>query len=89
MKTYHDGTDITTLIGQRFSIDYLHQVQAARLLAADDFEGYDEWSAQLESVAWAGAEEFNGVLIKKACEHTTCGHFECDRRDLRSGGFDL
>jgi hypothetical protein len=51
-------------------------------------EGYHEWSEQLESETWRGAKNVAGVLIKKACEHSSCSHFKCER-GLRIGGFEL
>ena len=59
---------------------------------AEMFEGYDEWSQELEQnaerEAWRGAKPVAGVLIKKACEHPACSHFKCER-GLRMGGFEL
>ena len=60
---------------------------------AEMFEGYDEWSQELEQSAdepeaWRGAKQVSGVLIKKACEHPACSHFKCER-GLRMGGFEL
>ena len=59
---------------------------------AEMFEGYDEWSQELEQnaerEAWRGAKNVSGVLIKKACEHPACSHFKCER-GLRRGGMDL
>ena len=59
---------------------------------AEMFEGYDEWSQELEQnaerEAWHGAKNVSGVLIKKACEHPACSHYKCER-DLRMGGFEL
>ncbi|MGA9768268.1 MAG: hypothetical protein WBV94_04455 [Blastocatellia bacterium] len=43
--------------------------------------------------AWTGAKTLNAetgaILIKKACEHATCSHFRCERKDLRIGGIDI
>ena len=72
----------------------LHQVseseydEVMQMMAQDDFEGYSEWSADLESAAWQGAQEFNGVLVKKACEHSNCSHFRCER-STRVGGIEI
>jgi hypothetical protein len=51
------------------------------LMAEDEtgWQGYGEWDADIESAAWNGAQAFNGVLIKKACEHSICSHFRCER----------
>ncbi len=58
------------------------------LMAQDDFEGYSEWSSDIEEAAWTGAQEFNGVMVKKACEHSTCPHFRCER-STRLGGIEI
>ena len=57
---------------------------------AEMWEGYEEWSEELESQldAWRGAKNVAGVLIKKACEHPACSHYKCER-GLRRGGMDL
>ena len=65
----------------------LHQVSEAEhdevmmLMAEDEqeWDGYSDWSQAVEDAAWIGAKEFNGVMVKKACEHTTCSHFRCER----------
>ena len=63
--------------------------EVMRLMAE---EGYQEWSEQLERglerEAWRGAKNVAGVLIKKACEHSSCSHFKCER-GLRIGGMEL
>ena len=72
----------------------LHQVSEAehdevmQLMAQDDFEGYSEWSSDIEEAAWIGAQELNGVMVKKACEHTTCPHVRCEK-NLRLGGIEI
>jgi histone acetyltransferase (RNA polymerase elongator complex component) len=42
--------------------------------------------------AWKGAKpvktEAGAILIKKACEHTTCPHFKCDR-SMRVNGIEI
>jgi len=53
---------------------------------ADGWEGYAEWSQELE--AWQGAKPVGDVLMKKACEHTTCPHFKC-ARNLRVGAIAI
>jgi hypothetical protein len=84
--------DLKTLIGEQYPADYIHQEQE-RELAALLAEGYGEWADELqreldEQAAWQGAKEFNGVLKKKACEHTSCPHFSCER-GLRIGGIEI
>ena len=62
------------------------------MLAADaeagEFEGYSAWSQAVESAAWNGAKEFNGVMVKKACEHKSCPHTRCER-EVRLGGIAI
>jgi hypothetical protein len=29
------------------------------------------------------------VLLKKQCEHLSCPHHKCERKDLRIGGIDI
>jgi hypothetical protein len=46
-----------------------------------------------QQTAWTGAKTINlkagAILTKKACEHKTCSHFRCERKDLRIGGIDI
>ena len=94
MKSTTNSTDTQTLMGASLSPEYSYQEQEAELLAAsaeddaDGWQGYTEFSADLEEAAWDGAQTFNAILIKKACEHTTCGHFECSK-STRLGGFEI
>jgi hypothetical protein len=90
MKSTTNETDTQTLIGASLSSEYLYQDQEAELLAADaeDFKGYSEWSGDIEEAAWDGAKEFNGVLVKKQCEHKDCSHFRCEK-NLRLGGIEI
>ena len=50
---------------------------------AEMWKGYEDWSQELEQTAeheaWQGAKNVSDVLIKKACEHTDCSHFKCER----------
>jgi hypothetical protein len=90
MKSITNETDTQTLIGASLSNEYLYQDQEAELLAADaeDFDGYSQWSSDIEEAAWDGAKEFNGVLVKKQCEHKDCSHFRCEK-NLRLGGIEI
>jgi hypothetical protein len=94
MKSTTDNTDTQTLMGASLSSEYSYQEQEAELLAAnaDDeqgWQGYSDWSAELEeSAAWHGAQTFNGITIKKACEHSDCSHFRCEK-NLRLGGIEI
>jgi len=63
-----------------------HDALMAEILLADD-----EQSAQLardEREAWCGSKLVGGILIKKACGHSSCPHTRCER-GLRIGGFEL
>ena len=56
-------------------------------------EGYHDFSIELEQQldeqqAWNGSKQFSDVLIKKACEHSQCSHFKCER-GLRVGGIEI
>jgi hypothetical protein len=53
-----------------------------------DWQGYSEGSRESEREAWQGSKQFSGILIKKACEHSQCSHFKCER-GLRLGGIDI
>jgi hypothetical protein len=48
---------------------------------------------QPQRSAWKDAKATNteagAVLIKKACEHVTCSHFKCERKDLRYNGIAI
>lgn len=60
------------------------------LMADDDegFQAYEQWSAENEASAWRGSKEINGILIKKACEHTRCPHTRCVKA-VRVGGIEI
>ena len=68
----------------------LHSVTESEYdeVMADDWQGYSEWSTEVEANAWKGAQSVNGILIKKACEHPACNHFKCER-DVRIGGISI
>jgi hypothetical protein len=55
---------------------------------ADGWQGYSEWSQEFEADAWRGSKQAGDILIKKACEHTACSHFKCER-GLRIGGIEI
>jgi len=62
MSTYHDDIDLTTLIGHIVDHEYTRQERERELLeaAAEDFEGYTEWSEDVENF-----EVINGQLQHK------------------------
>ena len=93
MKSTTNNADTQTLIGESLSSEYSYQEQEAELLAAQadnerEFAGYEDWSRELEAEAWNGAKEFDGVLIKRGCEHSGCSHFEC-QKSTRLDGFEI
>ena len=56
-------------------------------------EGYHDFSVELEQQldeqkAWQESRQFNDILIKKACEHPQCSHFNCEQ-GLRVGGIEI
>ena len=68
--------------------DEFDEVQ--RLMAE---EGYSDFSIELEQQldeqeAWQGSKQVQGILIKKACEHSTCPHTRCVK-SLRIGGIEI
>lgn len=80
--------DLKSLIGECYYSDYIHQEhehELAALLAED----YDELSREIEEQdAWRGSKEFDGILIKKACEHRDCPHIRCNKGQ-RIGGIEI
>ncbi|MCI0490794.1 MAG: hypothetical protein L0229_29730 [Blastocatellia bacterium] len=95
MELYHDSFDLQTQCEEVFTTDLAELAELQSLMAApdEDFEGYPDWSEEIEADRWAGAvpvETSHGpVLIKKACEHTRCPLTLCLRSDLRLEGFDI
>ena len=98
MTFYHDAFDSQIQCEELFSTDPEELAEVMTLMAEPDpeWDGYGEWSAELEQSAWAGAVEVeteNGaVLIKPQCDrtglHKDCSIYKCGRA-LREGGFDL
>jgi hypothetical protein len=80
----------------------LHQVSESEndevmsLMAQDDFEGYSEWSADIEQVEFEREQErkstveteHGAVLMVRDCRHAQCKTSRCEI-GLRLGGFDL
>ncbi len=60
------------------------------LMAEDEsgWQGYEVWSRGNEESAWRDSKEINGILIKKACKHSTCLHTRC-QREVRLGGIAI
>jgi hypothetical protein len=58
--------------------------EVMQMVAAEDFEGYGEWSRELEQgeiVATAHGE----ILINKECSHATCKTTRCDKAQSYQG----
>ena len=104
MKSNTTPTDIQSLASDYYPTAYSFQLQAEELATAnaEDFEGYSEWSEDIEAIrlaeeetkAWERAtpvtlDDGAQVLIKKACEHPKCPLHKCNRSDLRIGGIDI
>jgi hypothetical protein len=60
------------------------------LMAEDEsgWQGYEYWSRENEETAWEGSRKIDGILIKKACEHTHCPHTQCAKA-VRIGGIEI
>lgn len=93
MSHYNDPeTDNKTLTGILPSPEYAFQQNQQELFESsgeqqDDLDDLQE-QQRLEALAWVGSVVINGVPIKKACEHFSCGHFHCDR-SLRIRGIEI
>ncbi|MFP5264821.1 MAG: hypothetical protein ACLGJB_23275 [Blastocatellia bacterium] len=64
------------------------EVMEAIAEESQDFQGYCEWSQETENEAWKCSKEVSGILIKKACEHSTCPHTRCAKA-IRLGGIEI
>jgi hypothetical protein len=64
------------------------EVMQAIAEESQGFKGYCEWSQEIDNEAWKGSKRFNEVLIKKACEHSTCPHTRCAKA-VRLGGIEI
>ncbi len=102
MKSTTTPTDLQSLTQDYYPAAYSLQLQAEELAAAnaEDFEGYSEWSEDLEAIrlaeeeakAWDGAQpvvldDGAEVLIKRECTHKECG-FKC-KKSVRIGGIEI
>jgi hypothetical protein len=78
--------------GYNFTEEEYAEVMAASL---DDYEGYAEWSMELEQAEFEASLEARATvqtadgpqLIKRECSHEDCG-FTC-ARDTRIGGISI
>ena len=102
MKSITTPTDLQSLTQDYYPASYGLDLQAEELAAAqaEDFEGYSEWSEDLDAVwmaeqekqAWEGAQpvvldDGAQVLIKRECIHKECG-FKC-KKSVRIGGIEI
>jgi len=91
METYHDFT-ANVYSEELYHVTESEHDEVMTLMAEPEpeWDGYEDWSEDLEAAAWQGslpAQTPHGeILIKRACEHSTCPHTECLRSDLRLGG---
>ena len=74
-----------------FIPDHLEDIEDVQRIMAE--EGYQEFSIEIEQEldeqeAWNNSKEVSGILIKKACEHTTCPHTRC-AKSQRIGGIEI
>jgi hypothetical protein len=98
MKLTTNDSDVQSLIGESVSPEYLYQDREAELLAADaeDFEGYSEWSADIEQDEFECEQErkstveteHGAVLMVRDCSHAQCKTSRCRSR-LRLGGIEI
>ena len=88
-------SEYNTFLENVYSDELIHvdpdEFDEVQRLMAD--EGYHDFSIELEQQldeqdAWKGSEQFSGILIKKACEHTQCPHTRC-QREVRLGGIAI
>ena len=75
---------------ESYTVTESEQDEVMRLMAD---EGYHEFSIELEQhldeqQAWQGSKPVSGILIKKACEHTSCPHTRCAKA-MRIGGIEI
>jgi hypothetical protein len=85
------NTFFENVYSDEFIPDHLEDIEDVQRLMAE--EGYLEFSIELEQEldeqeAWKGSKQFNEVLIKKACEHTSCPHTRCAKA-VRVGGIEI
>ena len=82
--------DIEIYSEESYPVTESEHDEVMRLMAE---EGYHEFSLELEQQldeqdAWKGSKQVQGILIKKACEHTSCPHTRCVK-SLRVGGIEI
>ena len=65
MKSNTTPTDIQSLTQDYYPAAYSLELQAEELAAADDFEGYTEWSEDLDAV-WMAEQEKQAWAWRKA-----------------------
>jgi hypothetical protein len=80
-----------SVYSDEFIPDHLEDIEDVQRMMAE--EGYLEFSIEIEQQldeqsAWNGSKEVNGILIKKACEHSRCPHTKCAKA-VRLGGIEI
>jgi hypothetical protein len=85
------NTFLENVYSDEFIPDHLEDIEEVQRLMAE--EGYLEFSLELEQQldeqgAWKGSKQFKEVLIKKACEHSSCPHTRCAKA-VRVGGIEI
>lgn len=85
------NTFLENVYSDEHTPDWIDDVDKVQCLMAE--EGYHDFSIELEQQldeqeAWKGSRRFNGILIKKACEHSDCPHTRC-AKSLRLGGIEI
>ena len=98
MKLYHDTFDLQIHCEEAFTSDPAELNEVNRLMAEPEpeWDGYSQWSEELEASAWQGAQAVSTphgpVMVKPQCErtgaHRDCAIYKCERAH-REGGFDL
>ena len=93
---YYDTFDCNTHAEEIYNTDPDELAEGNRLIAEHEWEGYGEWSEELEAQAWAGAarvETSHGaVMVKPECSrtdaHRDCSIYQC-KRAVRLEGIDV
>ena len=79
-------------LSERYSEEFYgiteEEHDAVRAEMSADYDESSTHLAQDEYEAWRGSNLVGDILIKKACEHTSCPHTRCER-GLRIGGIEI
>ena len=102
MKSNTTPTDLQSLTQDYYPAAYSLQLQAEELAAADDFEGYTEWSEDLDAV-WMAEQESQSMGRRKArcfrrwrasayqeaCKHQKSARSQVQEIQTRIGGIEI